>query len=578
MNLFISLPDIMELQRVAFIPAANGTRLVTASSLFARLAINLSPFAFELPPQYLSFVKILKDLGLQDTFSVESGKDLLLNLQKACGYQRLNPNELRAVLEILDYVSNKSTEANTSDTPTWGSEAIVPDDDSRLVHAMSCIYVDSYGSKCVKYIDSSRLRFVHRDLPERICVALGIKKLSDVVVEELHHEEHLQCLDSIGSIPLAVIRQKLLSKSFQAAVWSIVNTVASDIPAFDNLALENIRRSLESVAEKLQFVKCLQTRFLLLPKSVDITRVAKESILPEWEGGSKNRALYFIDRLKTCMLIAEPPSYISVLDVVALVVSQALGSPIPLPIGSLILCPEESETALLNVLKLCSDERLSGCRGGRNSFLGSEILPRDAVHVQFHPLRPFYRGEIVAWRSQNGEKLKYGRVLDDVRPSAGQALYRFNVETSPGVTGPLLSSHVFSFRSLSTRNEDDRIVADTRIKVEQPEGSEITKSVSSQQQQPVRELQHGRVSAAELVQAVHEMLFAAGINMDVEKQSLLQTTLTMQEQLQESQAALLLEQEKFDMAAKEAETAKAAWLCRICLNSEVDITIIPCGH
>ncbi|KAK3017645.1 hypothetical protein RJ639_003237 [Escallonia herrerae] len=69
--------------------------------------------------------------------------------------------------------------------------------------------------------------------------------------------------------------------------------------------------------------------------------------------------------------------------------------------------------------------------------------------------------------------------------------------------------------------------------------------VNHQQQQPVRELQHGRVSAEELVQAVHEMLFAAGINMDVEKQSLLQTTLTMQEQLQESQAALLLEQVYF---------------------------------
>lgn len=59
---------------------------------------------------------------------------------------------------------------------------------------------------------------------------------------------------------------------------------------------------------------------------------------------------------------------------------------------------------------------------------------------------------------------------------------------------------------------------------------------------PGKELQYGRVSAAELVQAVHEMLCSAGINMDVEKQSLLQTTLTLQEQLKESQAALLLEQ------------------------------------
>ena len=59
---------------------------------------------------------------------------------------------------------------------------------------------------------------------------------------------------------------------------------------------------------------------------------------------------------------------------------------------------------------------------------------------------------------------------------------------------------------------------------------------------PGKELQYGRVSAAELVQAVHEMLSAAGINMDLEKQSLLQSTLTLQEQLKETQAALLLEQ------------------------------------
>ncbi|THF94367.1 hypothetical protein TEA_016544 [Camellia sinensis var. sinensis] len=96
--------------------------------------------------------------------------------------------------------------------------------------------------------------------------------------------------------------------------------------------------------------------------------------------------------------------------------------------------------------------------------------------------------------------------------------------------------------------------------------------------QPNKELQYGRVSAAELVQAVHEMLSTAGVNMDVEKQSLLQTTLTLQEQLKESQATLLLEQEKSDMAAKEADSAKAAWICRVCLTNEVDNTIVPCGH
>lgn len=58
---------------------------------------------------------------------------------------------------------------------------------------------------------------------------------------------------------------------------------------------------------------------------------------------------------------------------------------------------------------------------------------------------------------------------------------------------------------------------------------------------PLRELS-GKVSAAELVQAVNEILSAAGINMDVEKKALLQRTIDLQENLKESQAAFLYEQ------------------------------------
>lgn len=168
---------------MAFLPAANGTRLVTADALFVRLMINLSPFAFELPTVYLPFVKILKDLGLQDSLTLYSAKDLLLNLQKACGYQHLNPNELRAVMETLNFISDQIVEGNTLDRSNWNSEAIVPDDGCRLVHSASCVYVDSYGSRYVKCIDISRIRFVHPDLPERVCSVLGIKKLSEVVIE-----------------------------------------------------------------------------------------------------------------------------------------------------------------------------------------------------------------------------------------------------------------------------------------------------------------------------------------------------------------------------------------------------------
>ncbi|KAJ0674652.1 putative transcription factor C2H2 family [Helianthus annuus] len=575
----LSSSDVSELKQVAFIPAANGTRLVTSSSLFARLTINLSPFAFELPSLYLPFVKILKELGLQDTLSISGAMVILANLQKSCGYQRLNPNELRAVMEILHFLCGETLDSNSE------SELIVPDDGCRLVHANACVYIDPYGSRYVKYIDSSRLRFVHHDVSERLCSAFHIRKLSDVVVEELDTKEHLQTLEEVGSLSLAAIREKFLSSSFQAAVSNVLNTVPtttseSKIPDFPTL-----QKSLESIAQKLKFVQSLYTRFWLIPKSVDITRASKDTIIPEWETGprSSHRALYYVDRLTTCMLIAEPPSYVSVLDLVSLVVSHVLGSPIVLPISSLFLCPEGSETALINILKVSANERSTDGVGSGNGFLGRDILPQDAMQVQLHPLRPFYKGEIVAWRNQNGEKLKYGKIPENVRPSAGQALYRFNLETFPGKTETVLSSHVFSFKSLSIGNESStHVVSDdssntvSSIPVDQPEGSRGVKSQN--QRQPIKELEHGRVSAHELVQAVQEMLSAAGIRMDTEKQSLLQTTLSLQEQLKESKAALLLEQEKSETATKEADTAKAAWLCRICLTNEIDITVVPCGH
>jgi hypothetical protein len=55
-------------------------------------------------------------------------------------------------------------------------------------------------------------------------------------------------------------------------------------------------------------------------------------------------------------------------------------------------------------------------------------------------------------------------------------------------------------------------------------------------------LEYGKVSSTELVQAVHDMLSAAGVRMDAEKETLLQTTLSLQDQLKESQVALLVEQ------------------------------------
>lgn len=168
---------------MAFIAAENGTRLMTPSTLFSHLTIDLSPLASKLPHRYLPFIEILKELGSEDVLSISCAINILSSLKSSCGYHRLNPNELRAVIELLHFLCNETVE-HTSDR-YWQSELVVPDDNCRLVYANSSVYIDPYSSRYVKFIDSSKLKFVHHDVSERLCLAFGIKKLSDVVVEVL---------------------------------------------------------------------------------------------------------------------------------------------------------------------------------------------------------------------------------------------------------------------------------------------------------------------------------------------------------------------------------------------------------
>ncbi|KAL2938956.1 Death-associated inhibitor of apoptosis 1 [Bienertia sinuspersici] len=239
---------------------------------------------------------------------------------------------------------------------------------------------------------------------------------------------------------------------------------------------------------------------------------------------SDHRALYYINKGRTVFLVAEPPSYISVVDIITIVLSDIVGSPSPLPLGSLFLCPEDSESAVTDILRICSENRGRETMRNNNNLIGKDILAQDAYQVQFHPLRPFYMGEIVAWRSQNGEKLKYGRIPEDVRPSAGQALYRFGVEIAPGVMETLLSSQVFCFRSVTLDDEGSSAML-----------SGVNDTVS-------------------------ENTMHAQVSEESRRQKIVST------------------QDKAETAAKEADTAKVAWQCRICLGAEVDVALVPCGH
>lgn len=267
-------------------------------------------------------------------------------------------------------------------------------------------------------------------------------------MQELDENKSLEMLDSIGSFLRTSIAEKLRSPSFADAVWTVVQEVGKGVPSLkQSLNKENLVKSLSFAADGLWFVRRLYTRFLMLPGRQDITR-QKRSFLSNDPSETGHRVFEYIDKGRDRILIATPLQGVTLPDLLAVVVSRLLGSPLTLPIGPLFTASAGTDMmTVLQVLRLGANVNKGGKSGMENSgVLGMELVGPDATLVQCHPLRPFHAGEIVAWRSDNHVGLRYGRVLHDVRASAGQALYRLEVETGPNEIRMLLSSQVLSFK------------------------------------------------------------------------------------------------------------------------------------
>ncbi|KAI5066266.1 hypothetical protein GOP47_0018890 [Adiantum capillus-veneris] len=578
----LSVQDKLILETVPFIPIANGTRLCLASRIFLHLEMNLAPFVFQLPNSYLPFVKLLTELGMQESPTFSRMQSLLNHVQNASGYQRLNPNELCAVMRVLDYMCKDIGSDNQHHHSTDNS--VVPDDAGRLLHARACVYIDASASAMVSRIDTSRFRFVHPYLRLEYCICLGVRKLSEVVEEVIDESLPLEYIDQFGNISKAHIIEKLKSESFQDAVWTLLQDFSREMPSLEPLAQHEVARRLLWSAENLHCVKHLRTQFLTVSGKVDITREKRVDLPAE-----VNHSTYeFIDKQNGRIILAEPPDYVMMSEILSVMVSKVLGSPACLPLSGLFNVTVGTECRYLEIMRLRPYQdkymkpRLDSYQG---IAPGDELSRSDAAQVQVHPLRPYYSGEIVAWCSDFAPdtKLKYGIIVEDVRAPSGQAIYYLPVEICPGRIESLLSSNVFSFKSVLTGNKFQSLPkhihsspsshsqAGDSLRTEH-----VAKDGSLDQDNEKKFLKN--VQAAAVVHAVNDMMSAVGFPLGLEQKTLLSQALTLQEHLTAAQAALSSEQERANMAAKEAEAARASWMCRICLSLEVNSVLVPCGH
>lgn len=282
----------------------------------------------------------------------------------------------------------------------------------------------------------------------------------------------LEMLDSIGDFTRSSIAERLRSSPFAEAMWAVVQEASDGIPALKlAMSKEKLVKTLGFAADGLWFVRRLYTRFLMLPARVDVTRRYKNpAAVPLLDDGDMghnsgdmgHRVFEYVDKAKSRILIAVPSQGVTLPDLLAVVLSRLIGSPVSLPVGALFTAPAGSDLSALNVLRLglTANNRVAKNLMANSGVLGMELVGADAAVVQCHPLRPFHAGEIVAWRPDEQGGLRYGRVLHDVRASAGQALYRLEVETGPSEIRMLLSSQVLSFKGTASAapsvvSEDD---------------------------------------------------------------------------------------------------------------------------
>jgi hypothetical protein len=193
-----------------------GNMLIKPTRLFFRLAEDLSPFMHEIPRLYGAHEAFLKQIGIKETPSVQDYVRFLSDLSNECGDCFLNPNELRAVVAILQVIAVQSAEnADTSALPTPAASSAdnasgkttaveyktlnpnaadlsllhVPDDRSVMRPIAQCLVNDNEwfrGSTAVQQqLRHSNLYMLHPSISASIAAQLHVERLSAVVVEEL---------------------------------------------------------------------------------------------------------------------------------------------------------------------------------------------------------------------------------------------------------------------------------------------------------------------------------------------------------------------------------------------------------
>eukprot|EP00884_Botryococcus_braunii_P020229 jgi/Botrbrau1/6890/Bobra.67_3s0009.1 len=397
------------LAEAAFIPVANMTRLLPPARLFARLREDLAPFAYEVPLTFAPHLPLLRELGVRDEPAPSDLLPLLEGIGQVVGGATLNANELRAVIRLLAGVAAAEPALLRKAGEDRHPGPLVPTSSCCLARSRSCVSIGTFSSRFVHRVDPRKVIFSHPDLPQSVIRALGMHALKDVVTETLDPSHRLAPVDVVQGLTKENIAHRLQNPELVEAVHNVVVQYAASVTALQDITRADISRALGAAASALRLVLECHTRVILKAGGRDVTRTDVASkVLTFWDAG--NGALY----------IAVPPDSIQLTTLLSRALSEALGSPLALPLEPLLGVPPEGLPSVCQGLGLgpaaMGGGSWSAQAGAGAGKVGAQLLPHDARLAMLRPLRPFAAGEICAYAKKFGPNAAGGLAAHHTDP------------------------------------------------------------------------------------------------------------------------------------------------------------------
>jgi sacsin len=608
--------------------------------LFFHLSQNLAPLVFEIPRAFGAYDTLFRHLGSKENPTMEDYIHLLEEIQEECHSNRLNLNELNAVVKIVMSLTCLMVETNQKLDKETKKYFYLPSQDSILRPLVQMAFNDAPWIS--NRIDLTEIHLIHSRISDTCCHLLDVPRISSIVYEELHPDFPLVEENEDGLLTLGMSGKEILqvnsllnSKEFAQALKKIISS--QELKCTDNGSgnsnvhggngndrngllgdtmldqengqwLANFEKLDQQIMElgsfQVKAVEAIQSRFFARldlhhhPSSSRVVEVTKMS--------TSKDSMYFIDLNRRIIFIArkkiESMPGIRVTQTLACCINQLLGGKIQdlSVLESILSCHTEEMPHVLQLLNVEDNpelvmERLRG-------IPGEIVSEKDQEMIELAPMRSFLTGEIIAVEQEG--YLRYAKIMHQEMTSCG--INRVELKLNKDHIEWVSATRIYAFRS-SRRSNTQEEKKNSHNTVGQAadffttppsasSSSEMNARVALIAQESVTIKTTTAVSSLtlenssssfsfsppvkdiQLIDAVNDILSRMNLSLSSTYEELITENIRLQKRLEQVEEARRVAISQIDEAMQEKKDALDSLVCAICLEHNVDRVLIPCGH